>query len=378
MDTLNWIIANAIPFLFVLTVLVFFHELGHYWVARRNGVKVEVFSIGFGRELFGFNDKAGTRWKFSLIPLGGYVKMFGDADETSRPGEETQSMTDEEKAVSFHHKRLSQRAAIVAAGPIANFILAIVIFAAVFMAVGQSVTQPIVGQVQSGSAAEAAGLLTGDIIREADGRKIGRFEEIQEVVRLNPGIEILLVVERGGSMIEIPITPKRTVIQDSFGGETVIGLLGVGSSGAREQVRLSPLEAVGSAVTQTWNVTAMTFTAVSQMITGSRGADELGGPIQIARMSAQIASIGWAELFSFMALLSISLGILNLLPIPMLDGGHLLYYAVEAIRGKPLGERAQEMGFRVGLAFVVGLMIFATWNDLQKLQVFQILTDLVT
>ena len=378
MEILTWIASNAIPFLFVLTVLVFFHELGHYWVARRNGVKVEVFSVGFGRELFGFNDSVGTRWKFSIIPLGGYVKMFGDADEASRPAGDSPDMTAEERAVSFHHKRLSQRAAIVAAGPVANFILAAVIFAGVFMVVGQPVTEPVVGSVQSGSAAEAADLRTGDRILSIDGRDVKRFEDVQEVVRLKPGIEVLLGVERDGRVLDIPIVPTRTVVTDSTGVESVIGLLGVGSAGLRRYDRMNPIEAVGTAVVQTWKVTEMTVTAVAQMFTGTRGAEELGGPIRIAQMSAEFAERGVVELLSFMALLSISLGILNLLPIPMLDGGHLLYYAVEAVRGKPLGERAQEMGFRVGLAFVLGLMIFATWNDLQNLKIFQMLTGLVT
>jgi regulator of sigma E protease len=377
MEFLSGLWTYVIPFLVVLTVLVFVHELGHYWVARRNGVRIETFSIGFGPELFGRTDKAGTRWKFSAIPLGGYVKMFGDADAASTPSGAVRSMTAAEREVSFFHKRLGQRAAIVAAGPIANFLFAIIGLTLLFSIYGQPFTPADIGSVQPESAAAQAGMLPGDVIVEVDGQAIERFEEVQQIVRFNQGTPLALVVQRDGQRLPISVTPQVTTVTDRMGNSHTIGLLGIGRAGM-EYRRHDPLTALWQAGRETVNLTAGTLGAVGQMIGGSRGTEELGGPLRIAQMSGEVAQSGIVALIWFMAILSVNLGLINLFPIPMLDGGHLLFYAVEAIRGKPLGDRAQEYGFRIGLALVLTLMVFATWNDLVHLRVVDFFRDLIS
>jgi regulator of sigma E protease len=366
-----------VPFLVVLTVLVFVHELGHYLVARWNGVRVEVFSIGFGPELFGWHDRAGTRWKLSAVPLGGYVKMFGDADPASMPGDILQDMTEREKEFSFHHKRLPQRAAVVAAGPVANFLFAIAVLAALFATVGQPFTPPEVGQVQPGSAADKSGIKPGDVILSIDGERVERFEDVQRAVRLNPGAPMTVTLRRGDNDLTLNVTPQVTELTDRFGNRHQIGLLGIGRSGV-DYVRRDPASAVSRAAGETLNLTTGTLKAVWQMVIGTRTTDELGGPLRIAQMSGEVAQGGVVALLLFMAVLSVNLGLINLFPIPVLDGGHLLFYAAEAIRGKPLGQRAQEYGFRLGLALVLTLMVFATWNDLVHLRVVEFLKGLVT
>jgi regulator of sigma E protease len=368
---------TILVFLVVLTVLVFVHELGHYLVARRNGVRVEVFSIGFGPELFGWNDRAGTRWKFSAVPLGGYVKMFGDADPMSMPGEHLVSLTAAERAVSFHHKRLGQRAAVVSAGPIANFVFALVVLALLFATVGQPYTPADVGRVQAGSAAEAAGIRAGDMIAAIDGERIDRFEDVQRVVRLNTGSAMTMVLHRDGSDVTIHVTPRITNFTDRFGNEHKIGLLGIERSGVN-YIRRNPASALWYAGQDTLDLTTGTLQAVWQMIMGLRPADEIGGPLRIAQMSGEVAQGGVVPLLYFMAMLSVNLGLINLFPIPVLDGGHLLFYAAEAIRGRPLGHRAQEYGFRLGLALVLTLMVFATWNDLVHLRIVEFIKGLIT
>jgi regulator of sigma E protease len=377
MEFLSGLWTYVIPFLVVLTVLVFVHELGHYWVARRNGVRIETFSIGFGPELFGRTDKTGTRWKFSAIPLGGYVKMFGDADAASTPSGAVRSMTPAEREVSFFHKRLGQRAAIVAAGPIANFLFAIIGLTLLFSIYGQPFTPADIGSVQPESAAAQAGMLPGDVIVEVDGQAIERFEEVQQIVRFNQGTPLALVVERDGQRLPISVTPQVTTVTDRMGNSHTIGLLGIGRAGM-EYRRHDPLTALWQAGRETVNLTVGTLGAVGQMIGGSRGTEELGGPLRIAQMSGEVAQSGIVALIWFMAILSVNLGLINLFPIPMLDGGHLLFYAVEAIRGKPLGDRAQEYGFRIGLALVLTLMVFATWNDLVHLRVVDFFRDLIS
>jgi len=377
MEFLSGLWTYVIPFLVVLTVLVFVHELGHYWVARRNGVRIETFSIGFGPELFGRTDRAGTRWKISAIPLGGYVKMFGDADAASTPSGAVRHMTPEEREVSFFHKRLGQRAAIVAAGPIANFLFAIIGLTLLFSLYGQPFTPADVGSIQPDSAAAQAGMMPGDVIVEVDGQPIERFEEVQQIVRLNQGTPLAMVVQRDGKRLPITATPQVTTITDRMGNSHKIGLLGIGRAGM-EYRRHDPLTALWQAGRETVNLTAGTLGAVGQMIAGSRGTEELGGPLRIAQMSGEVAQSGVIALVWFMAILSVNLGLINLFPIPMLDGGHLLFYAVEAIRGKPLGDRAQEYGFRIGLALVLTLMVFATWNDLVHLRVVDFFRDLIS
>lgn len=365
-------------FLLVLTVLVFVHELGHYLIARRNGVRIEVFSIGFGPELFGWFDRAGTRWKFSAIPLGGYVRMFGDSDPSSSMGiARLGELTAAEQQVSFHHKRLLQRAAIVGGGPLANFVFAILVLALLFATYGQPFTPADVGQVQAGSAADKGGVQVGDTIVSIDGGVIERFEDVQQIVRLNPGEPMTITVRRDGKLVTLHVTPARTEMTDRFGNHHVIGLLGIGRSGV-EYIKRNPASAIGQAFGETWNLSVSTLQAMWQIIIGTRASDELGGPLRIAQMSGEVAEGGVVPLLWFMAVLSINLGLINLFPVPVLDGGHLLFYAAEAIRGKPLGQRAQEYGFRIGLALVLTLMVFATWNDLVHLRIVEFVKGLVT
>lgn len=364
-------------FLVVLTVLVFVHEFGHYYVARLNGVRVEVFSIGFGPEIWGFNDRAGTRWKISALPLGGYVRMFGDADAASRPGEAVAEMTPEERAVSLHHKTLGQRAAVVAAGPVANFIFAIVVLSGLFMIYGQPFTPPTIEQVVAGSAAEAAGLRAGDRVLELGGHKIERFEDLMQTVAESPDQPLPITLKRGEETLSLTVTPRAVESVDPFGTKHRIGQLGI-IRGADEYHRRGPLTAVVEAVKETYALVAGTLDAVRQMIIGVRGTEELGGPLRIAQMSGQVAESGIISVIWFMTLLSINLGLINLFPIPMLDGGHLLFYGLEALRGRPLGERAQEYGFRIGLALVLSLMIFATWNDLVHLRIVAYVVSLIS
>ena len=353
-------------FLVVLTVLVFVHELGHYLVARRNRVRIEVFSIGFGPELFGWWDRAGTRWKFSAVPLGGYVKMFGDSDASSAmPMAGLGQLSEAERAVSFPCKPLGQRAAIVAGGPIANFVFAVVVLAALFMTYGEPFTPAKVGEVLPQSAAAAGGIQPGDTIVSLDGQRIQRFEDLQQIVQLNPDVAMTMVVRRGDQPVTLHVTPSLVQEKDRFGGTYRIGRLGI-KGGAVNYVHRDPASAVVRAVEETWNLSAATLQSLWQMVIGKRSADELGGPLRIAQVSGEAMQLGIAPLLNFIAVLSINLGLINLFPVPVLDGGHLLFYAAEAIRGKPLGQRAQEYGFRLGLALVLTLMVFATWNDLVR------------
>lgn len=376
-DFLSGVWGYGIPFLIVLTAVVFVHELGHYFMARRAGVRVEIFSIGFGPEIFGRTDKRGTRWKFSAIPLGGYVKMFGDSDPASRPDRGIAEMTPEEKSVSFHFKRVSQRMGIVFGGPAANFVFAVVLLALLFMIVGQPSTPSDIGTVQEGSAAEAAGLRPGDVIREIDGTRVGRFEDVQRVVRDQPGVPLTVIIDRDGREMVFTVAPRATEITDRFGQTHRIGLLGIGRAGM-VFVRHDPASALWTAVTETYQLTWSTLKAVGQIIAGTRTAGELGGPLRIAQMSGTMAEQGVVSLIWFIAVLSINLGLINLFPVPMLDGGHLLFYSIEALRGRPLGQRAQEYGFRIGLALVFALMLFVTWNDLVQLKVVAFFEELLT
>ena len=361
----------ALPFLFVLTIVVFFHELGHFWVARRCGVKVDAFSVGFGPELFGFNDRHGTRWKLCAVPLGGYVRFHGDDSAASTPDTKALAKMDEsEKRISFFHQPVRNRAAIVVAGPVANFILAIVIFSAIFMVYGRQVTTPRVDSIQPASAAAEAGLQAGDLVLSIDGRPIGNFGEMQRIVSASPDVPLKIVVQRGGTELTLTATPRRQEIKDNFGNTHRVGLLGVSRSTTREEVvteRYGPIESVKLGVAETWFVLERTLSYIGGIVTGREATDQLGGPIRIAQISGQVATVSFAALLHLTAVLSVSIGLLNLFPVPLLDGGHLVFYAIEAIRGKPLSDRAQEYGFRVGLALVLMLMLFATWNDIMYL-----------
>jgi regulator of sigma E protease len=364
-------IGYIIPFLFVLTIVVFFHELGHFLVARWAGVKVLTFSLGFGPELAGFNDRHGTRWKISAIPLGGYVKFFGDESEASTPSTETLSaMTEEERAGSFHHKKVGPRAAIVAAGPIANFLLAIVIFTCLFTFLGKPSTTARVDKVEVGSAADKAGFQAGDIVTSIDGSAIGSFSEMQRIVGTRAGEQLSFTIKRGDSSLQIQGTPQLREVKDSFGNVHRLGVLGITRSTNPGDVvteRVNPATALWLGVTETWFVVERTMAYIGGVFTGREAADQVGGPIRIAQISGQVATIGVAALVHLAAVLSISIGLLNLFPVPLLDGGHLLFYAVEAVRGRPLSDRAQEMGFRIGLGLVLMLMVFATYNDILHL-----------
>jgi regulator of sigma E protease len=365
------IVGYVVPFLFVLTIVVFFHELGHFLVARWCGIKVLTFSIGFGPEIVGFFDRYGTRWKISAVPLGGYVKFFGDENAASVPDHEAAAaMTDAEKEVSFVHQRVAPRAAVVAAGPIANFILAIVIFAAVFMTVGKQTTSARVDAVQPASAAQAAGFIPGDLVVAIDGEKIDSFADMQRIVSISAGETLNIEVERGGVHVTLKATPQLKEIKDNFGNAHRLGVLGISRSMAAGDIKtqkMGPLQAVVAGAQETWFVVDRTLAYIGGVFTGREAADQLGGPIRIAQVSGQVASAGFIALMHLTAVLSISIGLLNLFPIPLLDGGHLLFYGIEAIRGRPLSERAQEVGFRIGLAIVVMLMIFATFNDILHL-----------
>ncbi|MCF4164599.1 RIP metalloprotease RseP [Zavarzinia compransoris] len=363
-------------FIVAISALVSVHEFGHFWVARRCGVKVETFSIGFGRELFGWTDKTGTRWRVSALPLGGYVRFFGDADATSARGDDS-PMTAEERRVSYQGQSVGKRAAIAAAGPVANFILAIFLFFALFFMVGQPFTAPVVDKVSPGSAAEAAGILPGDRFIEADGRSIESFEDLRLVIRLNQGTPIDIALDRGGARMDLTVTPGITEVDDGQGGKQKIGLLGVAPSGLEFRER-GFFEALWYGTREVGSVIDVTTTAVGQMIRGDRGTEELGGPLRIADMSGKVAATGIANFIWLIGALSVNLALFNLLPVPMLDGGHLLFYAFEAMRGRPLGERVQEFGFRIGLAMVLTLMVFATWNDLVQLRVFDFISRLFT
>ena len=365
------VIGILIPFLFVLTLVVFFHELGHFLIARWAGVRVLVFSIGFGPELFGFNDRHGTRWKVSAIPLGGYVKFFGDDNAASVPDQAAlAAMSEEERKHSFVHQKVGPRAAIVVAGPLANFLLAIVIFAGLFMIFGKPSTSPRVDAVQPGSAAAAAGFQPGDLVLTINGRPIDSFPDMQQIVSTSAGETLLFEVDRGGARVTLKAVPALKEIKDRFGNVIRQGQLGITRSPTPDDTHfqpVGPLKAVELGVQRTWFVVERTLSYIGGVVAGREAADQLGGPIRIAQVSGQVATEGLASLFSLAAVLSVSIGLLNLFPVPLLDGGHLLFYAIEAVRGKPLSERAQEVGFRIGLAIVVMLMIFATYNDILHL-----------
>ena len=349
------IVRTIAAFVVVLGVLVFVHEFGHYWVARLCGVRVEVFSIGFGRTLYQWTDKVGTVWKLSLLPLGGYVKLHGQ--------ERPEDVSDEVRASwiagqTFHDKPLVSRAAVVAAGPIANFLLAAVLFMALFLAVGMPTTAPVVGEVVVGAAADKAGFLANDRIESIDGTPIANFEDITKIVAPRPNTKVDVVVVRDGARKVLPVTiGARTEGGRSF------GLLGI-RSGRIEYAQVGVVDALTGGFVKTWRVAAETFSGLGQILTGQRGTDELGGPLRIAQLSGEVAKYGIASLISFIAVLSVNLGLLNLMPIPVLDGGFLLLYLFEAIFRRPIPPKIQEYGFGAGFAVVIMLITFATWNDL--------------
>ena len=355
----SWIV----PFLFTLTVIVFFHELGHFLVARWCGIQVLVFSMGFGPEVAGFNDRHGTRWKLSLIPLGGYVKFFGDDNEASVPDPAVlAAMSEEERRHSFFGQSVGRRAAVVVAGPLTNFILAVIVFAGVFMVFGKPTAIPRVASVEPNSAAAAAGFEPGDLVTAIDGRSIDNFVDMQRIVGFAGGHPLTIVVDRGGIPVTLTATPE---IKNNRG---VLGVTRSNQPGDVKVESVGALDAVKLGADKTWFIVETTLSYIRDVFVGRQSADQIGGPIGIARISGQVAELGWGALFDFIGVISVSIGLLNLFPIPLLDGGHLLFYSIEAIRGRPLSERAQEVGFRIGLAIVVMLMIFATMNDILHLR----------
>jgi len=365
------VVGYLIPFLFVLCLVVFFHELGHFLVGRWCGVRILVFSIGFGPEIIGFEDRYGTRWKIAAIPLGGYVKFFGDDSVASTPDlPRLAGMDETEKAQSFMGQSVAKRAAIVAAGPIANFLLAIVIFAGIFMLYGKQSMSARVDTVQADSAAAAAGFQSGDLVLAINGKAVGDFADMQRVVSESAGETLKITIDRKGTQVVLSATPALKEIKDSFGNVHRIGILGITRSMAAEDLKFQPVappQAVVLGVQETWFVIDRTLSYIGGVVMGREAADQLGGPIRIAQMSGQVATIGFVALIHLAAVLSVSIGLINLFPIPLLDGGHLLFYLIEAARGRPLSERAQEVGFRIGLAIVLMLMIFATFNDIVHL-----------
>jgi regulator of sigma E protease len=365
------LVGYVVPFLFVLTIVVFFHELGHFMMARLCGIRVLVFSIGFGPEIAGFNDRYGTRWKISAVPLGGYVKFFGDDNAASTPDHAAvAAMSEADKKDSFIFQPVPARAAVVAAGPIANFVLAIAIFAGIFMTVGKQTTSARVDTVQAGSAAEVAGFKPGDLVLSINGEKIESFSDMQRVVSISAGEPLAIAVDRGGVPVALKAVPQLKEIKDNFGNVHRLGVLGISRSMAPGDIKTEkagPIRAVVMGAQETWFVVDRTLSYITGVFAGREAADQLGGPIRIAQVSGQVATAGFAALIHLTAVLSVSIGLLNLFPIPLLDGGHLLFYVIEAIRGRPLSERAQELGFRIGLAIVVMLMIFATFNDILHL-----------
>ena len=366
---LSWSVYGIPGFIFLITMVVFFHELGHFAVARFFGVRVETFSIGFGPAIVKWTDRKGTLWKISWIPLGGFVKFYGDADGASTPDREgVARMSPADRAVAFPFKPLWQRALIVVAGPVANFILAIVILTAMFMLYDRAYIPAVVGAVTPHSAAEAAGIHTGDLIVAVDGTRIQSFEEMQQIVTMSTGQELPIVLRRQGHEMTVRATPREGEITDQFQNKIKVGLLGIKSTAERVRVHLGPLQAVGAAFVQVGDIVSITFRSRQQLMRGN--ASQLSGPVGILKLSGQVAAVSFMALIQLVALLSVSIGLVNLFPIPLLDGGHLLYYACEGVLGRPLGERAQDVGFRLGLAVVLGIFLLATWNDLVRLNLF--------
>lgn len=366
-----WALAGYIvPFLFVLSLVVFFHELGHFLIGRWCGVKLDAFSLGFGPEIFGFDDRYGTRWRLAVLPLGGYVKFHGDANGASMTDEAAAAaMSPQERAVSFFAQKVWKRAAIVAAGPIANFILAIVIFTGIFYVSGRAILLPTVDSVAAGSSAEAAGFQPGDLIVSIDGIKVDSFEEMQRIVQTASDEQLVFSVDRGGKLVELIATPHRRDVVTPF-GTTRVGILGVQSKGKPENWHIQHYglaDSVKLAGSETWYVVARTGSYLKGLFAGTESTDQLSGPIRIAEVSGAMAKVGLGPLLNLAAILSISVGMLNLFPIPLLDGGHLFYYAVEAVRGKAMNDKAQQFGFKIGLMLVTSLMIFATYNDVLRL-----------
>lgn len=386
LDLLQFFAVGAIAFPLLLAIIVFVHEYGHFITARLCGVRVDVFSIGFGKPFLKWTDRHGTEWRISPIPLGGFVKFFGDADAASsadpnivdqnpvttqfpRPGEgQSKGLTPEEKKVCFHFKPVWQRALIVGAGPMSNFLLALAIFWAFFFAFGIKTFEPVVGSVVPGSAAEAAGIQPGDEIVSVDGRKVETFNDLSQIIMLSAGESLTIKVARKGQEVTLTATPRRGDRPDGLGNQSRVGILGVSVDESRIiEKRLGPGEALGAAAQQVYKVLEGTVRFLGRLVQGKEDASQLGGPVKVFQYSSQAMQLGPEVFINLAAVMSISIGFLNLLPVPVLDGGHLMYYAYEAATGRPLGARAQAIGFRIGLVLLVSFMLFVTWNDIRSL-----------
>jgi len=400
---LDWLLTPLtylLPFLFVLTIVVTVHELGHFWTARAFGTAVDRFSIGFGRAIARWTDKSGVEWRIGWIPLGGYVSFSGDDTVTSIP--DAKSLEQLKQVVRaregagaerryFHFKPVWQRALIVAAGPFANFVLAVGLFTLLTAAFGQLVHTPRVDLVQPGSAAERAGFQVGDVIREVNGREVDSFLDVQRMVSLRAGTPMEFVVERDGRILTLRGTPERRKVPNAIGeGVSEVGVLGLASEGRSERRPVSLPTAFRVGVEETVNVLETSLTYIGRVLSGRESGKELSGPLGIAQASGAVAEAGAGQggtlpqkalgvsfaLLTLVAVLSVGIGFLNLLPVPVLDGGHLAFYAYEAVARRPVGAGVQAASYRVGLALLLGLMLFVTWNDLQRLQVFRFLGGL--
>ena len=364
-----WSFAGYVaPFLLVLGIVVFFHELGHFLVGRWCGVKADVFSLGFGPELYGRVDRHGTRWRLALVPLGGYVKFHGDANAASA-GVNAEGLSEEERRVSFFTQPVWKRVLIVAAGPVANFILAVVIFAGVAFFVGHGALAPRVESLRPGEVAEEAGFKPGDVVRSIDGKAVASWGELQRIVQSSAEKKLTFVIERDGTQVILNATPKLRVVETPL-GKNRIGLIGLNGSTRAEDwqvLKFGPLESLAQGAQETWYVGERTLSFLAGLVVGKESFDQVTGPIGTGYLAGKVATFGFSALMNLAAVLSVSIGLINLLPIPLLDGGHLLFYLIEALKGRPLSERVQEVGFRLGLVFVVTLMLFTTFNDLLNL-----------
>jgi regulator of sigma E protease len=361
----------VVGFMLLLGPLVTVHELGHLLVGRLFGVRAESFSVGFGKEIAGFTDRRGTRWKLSALPLGGYVQFQGDMNPASVPDP---SAPKEEG--SFQHAALWKRALIVAAGPVTNLLVAIAIFAAFFAILGKPTIDGVadsrvIGGFSEGSVAEAAGMKVGDAIVAIDGTPVSDFNQLRTAVALHPAKAMTFTVERAGARIDVPLTTARVVQTDNFGNESAIGQVGIAAAGGTFVFEpVTVFEAIPLAAKQSWDLMGMMIIGIQQIVTGERSFNELGGPLKIAKYSGEQMSLGWVAFINFAALISLNLAFINFLPIPALDGGHLMFYLAEAIRRKPVGPQATEWAYRTGIALVLMLMVVVTVNDLFSLPLF--------